>query len=44
VRVACEAGGTIDGVAFRGEHPLAAGQVVEARGVSFQLLPWRPEA
>lgn len=42
VRVACEAGGTIDGVPFRGEHPIAAGQVVQAVGVSFLLMPWRP--
>lgn len=44
VRVACEAGGTIDGVPFRGEHPLAAGQVVEAAGVGLVLMPWRPSA
>jgi hypothetical protein len=44
VRVACAAGGTIDGTPFRGEHPVAAGQVVEAGGVSFVLLPWRPNA
>jgi len=42
MRVACEQGGTIDGVAFRGEHPIAAGQIIEAAGVSFLLLPWRP--
>jgi hypothetical protein len=42
MRVACEAGGTIDRVPFRGEHPIAAGQIVEAAGVSLVLLPWRP--
>jgi hypothetical protein len=42
MRVFCEAGGTIDGVPFRGEHPLAAGQIVAAAGISFLLLPWRP--
>lgn len=44
MRVRCEQGGTIDGVAFRGEHPVAAGQVVAAAGVSLVLLPWRPAA
>jgi hypothetical protein len=44
MRVACDGGGTIDGVAFRGEHPVAAGQLVEAVGVTFVLLPWRPGA
>ena len=43
MRVAA-AEGTIDGVPFRGEHPLAAGQIVEAAGTSFLLLPWRPGA
>ncbi|MEO6597259.1 MAG: hypothetical protein ABIP94_21155 [Planctomycetota bacterium] len=42
MRVFSASGGTIDGVPFRGEHPLAAGQVVEAGGMSFLLLPWRP--
>lgn len=42
MRVACEAGGTIDGAPFRGEHPLSAGQLVEAGGISFVLQPWRP--
>ena len=44
MRVACAQGGTIDGVPFQGEHPLAAGQRIEAGGISFQLLPWRPAA
>ena len=44
MRVACEAGGKIDGVSFRGEHPIAAGQLVEAAGITFTLLPWRPGA
>lgn len=44
IRVACSDGGRIDGVPFRGEHPVDAGQVVEAGGVSFVLLPWRPGA
>ncbi len=44
IRVVCAAGGTIDGVAFKGEHPLAACQWVEAAGIMFQLLPWRPAA
>ena len=43
-RVACAQGGTIDGVPFQGEHPLAAGQLIEAAGISFHLLPWRPAA
>lgn len=42
MRVACAAGGSIDGAPFRGEHPVDAGQLVEAGGVSFVLLPWRP--
>lgn len=42
IRVRCDGGGTIDGVPFRGEHPVAAGQVVAAGGLSFVLLPWRP--
>ncbi len=40
MRVHCAAGGSIDGVRFRGEHPVAAGQVVEAAGISFVLYPW----
>jgi hypothetical protein len=44
MRVACDAGGKIDGVSFRGEHPIAAGQLVEAAGITFTLLPWRPGA
>lgn len=40
MRVFCEAGGTIDGAPFRGEHPVAAGQIVEANGISFLLMPW----
>ncbi|MBM4060053.1 MAG: hypothetical protein FJ265_03005 [Planctomycetes bacterium] len=42
MRVHSDAGGAIDGVAFRGEHPVSAGQIVEAAGVSFVLQPWRP--
>lgn len=41
IRVACPGGGDIDGVAFKGEHPVGAGQVVTAAGVTFVLLPWR---
>jgi hypothetical protein len=44
MRIACASGGTIDGVPFQGEHPLAAGQRIEAAGMAFQLLPWRPAA
>lgn len=44
MRVACAQGGTLDGVPFQGEHPLAAGQRIEAAGISFHLLPWRPAA
>ena len=40
MRVACDSGGTIDGVPFTGEHPLAAGEVVEAAGVTMVLMPW----
>ena len=42
MRVACELGGTIDGQSFKGEHPVSAGQIVEAAGISFLLLPWQP--
>lgn len=42
IRVHCPAGGTIDGSPFKGEHPVDAGQVVTAGGVTFVLLPWRP--
>ncbi len=42
MRVFCEAGGTIDGAAFQGEHPVAAGQLVTAAGVTFVLMPWQP--
>ncbi|MBL8747686.1 MAG: hypothetical protein JNK78_00895 [Planctomycetes bacterium] len=41
MRVACAGGGTVDGLPFRGEQPVAAGQVVVASGVTFVLLPWR---
>ena len=44
IRVACDAGGSIDGVPFRGDHPVAAGQLVQAAGVTFVLLPWHPGA
>lgn len=44
IRVACDAGGSIDGVPFRGDHPVAAGQLVQAVGVTFVLLPWHPGA
>jgi len=40
VRVGCAGGGEIDGVAFRGEHPVDAGQVVSAAGITFIMLPW----
>ncbi|MBX3462503.1 MAG: hypothetical protein KF830_04990 [Planctomycetes bacterium] len=42
MRVYCETGGAIDGVDFRGEHPVAAGEVVEAAGITFVLTPWHP--
>ncbi|MCK5944832.1 MAG: hypothetical protein KAI24_22785, partial [Planctomycetes bacterium] len=42
MRVFCEAGGSIDGTVFKGEHPVAAGQIVEACGITFLLLPWQP--
>lgn len=41
MRVVAEAG-AIDGVPFRGDHPVGAGQIVAAAGISFVLLPWRP--
>jgi hypothetical protein len=44
IRVHSDGGGTIDKVPFRGEHPLAAGQLVEAAGITFVLLPWHPQA
>ena len=42
MRIFCEAGGSIDGTVFKGEHPVAAGQIVEAAGITFLLLPWSP--
>lgn len=42
IRVRCRSGGTIDGSPFKGEHPVDAGQVVTAGGITFVLLPWRP--
>lgn len=42
MRIFCEAGGSIDGTVFKGEHPVAAGQIVEACGITFLLLPWQP--
>jgi hypothetical protein len=42
MRIYCEAGGSIDGTVFKGEHPVAAGQIVEACGITFLLLPWQP--
>jgi hypothetical protein len=42
IRVAARGGGRIDGVPFDDEHPLAAGQFVEAAGVALRLMPWRP--
>jgi hypothetical protein len=44
MRVHCATGGTLEGVPFRGEHPVAAGQVVEAAGISFVMYPWHPGA
>lgn len=41
MRIFCEHGGSIDGTVFRGEHPVAAGQVIEACGITFLLLPWQ---
>ncbi|MFK7742878.1 MAG: hypothetical protein AB8H80_21380 [Planctomycetota bacterium] len=44
IKVFCEHGGTIDGQVFKGEHPVGAGQVVEAAGITFLMLPWQPAA
>lgn len=41
MRIFCEQGGSIDGTVFKGEHPVAAGQVVEACGITFLLMPWQ---
>jgi hypothetical protein len=41
MRIFCEQGGSIDGTVFKGEHPVAAGQVIEACGITFLLMPWR---
>lgn len=41
MRVRCDQGGTIDGQVFKGEHPIAASQIVEAAGITFLLLPWQ---
>jgi hypothetical protein len=43
LRVSCGTG-TLDGVPFAGDHPLAAGQIVAAAGITFCLLPWGPSA
>lgn len=42
MKIFCEQGGSIDGTVFKGEHPVAAGQVIEACGVTFLLMPWQP--
>jgi hypothetical protein len=44
MRVACAQEGTIDGAPFRGEHPVAAGQVLVAGGITLVMLPWRASA
>tara|TARA_R110002072_G_scaffold46591_1_gene128819 strand:- start:67406 stop:70096 length:2691 start_codon:yes stop_codon:yes gene_type:complete len=41
MRIFCEQGGSIDGTVFKGEHPVAAGQVIEACGITFLLMPWQ---
>ena len=41
MRIFCEHGGSIDGTVFKGEHPVAAGQVIEACGITFLLMPWQ---
>lgn len=40
MRVRCQSGGDIDGRPFQDEHPVDAGAVVRAGGLSFVLLPW----
>jgi hypothetical protein len=40
IRVRAEGQGTLDGKPFSGEHPVDAGMVVQAAGISFVLLPW----
>lgn len=40
IRVRCATGGDIDGRPFQDEHPVDAGAVVRAAGISFVLLPW----
>lgn len=40
IRVRCATGGDIDGRPFQEEHPVDAGSVVRAAGLSFVLLPW----
>lgn len=42
LRIAARGGGRIDGAPFADEHPVAAGQWVEAAGVALRLVPWRP--
>jgi hypothetical protein len=41
IRVRVEGQGTLDGKPFSGEHPVDAGMIVQAAGVSFLLLPWQ---
>lgn len=44
MRVRCDAGGSIDGRPFKGEHPVDAGAMVQAAGISFVLLPLQRHA
>lgn len=41
MRVFSEQGGSIDGTVFKGEHPVAAGQIIEACGITLILMPWQ---
>ncbi len=41
MRVRCVEPGTIDGVPFQGEHPVAAGAHVQVGGIAFVMVPWR---
>ena len=41
MRVFSQEGGSIDGTVFKGEHPVAAGQIIEACGITLILMPWQ---
>lgn len=42
IRVRTQGSGTIDGVPFDAEHPIAGGAFVAAQGIGFTVQPWTP--